>query len=304
MSASQGLADRRLVGIIEASFAVIVWGGAFVATKVALVQAAPVTVVWLRFGIGVLLLGAVVTLREQWQLPGWQDLRYFALLGLIGITFHQWLQSTGLVTAQATTTAWIVATIPVFMALLGWLVLREKLSRGQVFGIVLAAFGVLAVVSKGDVQQILAGRFGTMGDFLILVSAPNWAVFSALSRRGLQQYPATLMMFFVMLFGWLITTVLFLVGPGLPAIAAIQAESWWGIIFLGVFASGFAYVTWYDALQILPVAQVGAFVYLEPFVTVLVAAWVLGESFGLAELLGAATILAGIWLVNRSALKR
>ena len=46
-------------------------------------------------------------------------------------------------------------------------------------------------------------------------------------------------------------------------------------------------------------AQAGAFVYLEPFVTVLVAAWVLGESFGLAELLGAATILAGIWLVNR-----
>lgn len=289
----------RLLGIFEAFFAVSIWGGSFVATKVALAQAAPLTVVWLRFGIGVLLLGLAVTLRRQWRKPGAADLRYFALLGLIGITLHQWLQSTGLVTARATTTAWIVATIPVFMALLGWLVLREKLRRGQVVGILLAALGVLAIVSKGDVGQILVGRFGSLGDFLILVSAPNWAVFSALSRRGLQQYPATLMMFYVMLFGWLFTTLLFLAGPGLPAVGAIQVQSWWGIVFLGVFASGLAYVAWYDALQILPVAQAGAFVYLEPFVTVLVAAWVLGETFGLAEALGAATILAGIWLVNR-----
>ena len=292
--------DRRLIAILEGLFSVIVWGGSFVATKVALANAAPVTVVWLRFGIGVLLLGVAVSLRRQWRLPGWTDLGYFALLGLIGITFHQWLQSTGLLTARATTTAWIVATIPVFMALLGWLVLHEKLTRRQIVGILLAGVGVLVILSKGDLKQIFLGRFGTIGDFLILVSAPNWAVFSALSRRGLRQYPAALMIFFVMLFGWIFSSFLFLIKPGFSAILAIQPQSWAGILFLGIFASGLAYVTWYDALQVLPVAQAGAFVYIEPFVTVLVAAWVLREPFGLMELLGALTILAGIWLVNRN----
>ncbi len=292
--------DRRLVAIVEALFSVIVWGGSFVATKVALANAAPMTVVWLRFGIGVLLLGAAVTLRRQWRLPGWADLGYFALLGLIGITFHQWLQSTGLLTARATTTAWIVATIPVFMALLGWLVLHEKLTRRQIVGILLAGVGVLVILSKGDLKQIIFGRFGTIGDFLILISAPNWAIFSTLSRRGLQQYPAALMIFFVMLFGWIFSSFLFLIKPGFSAILAIQPQSWGGILFLGIFASGLAYVTWYDALQVLPVAQAGAFVYVEPFVTVLVATWVLKESFGIVELLGALTILSGIWLVNRN----
>lgn len=292
--------DRRLLGIIEALFAVVVWGGSFVATKVALANAAPMTVVWLRFGIGVILLGVAVTLRRQWRLPGWTDLGYFALLGFIGIAFHQWLQATGLVTARATTTAWIVATIPVFMAILGWLVLHEKLTRRQILGIILAGVGVLVIISKGDVRQIFAGNFGTPGDFLILLSAPNWAIFSALSRRGLAEFPATLMMFFVMLFGWIFTSLLFLWQPGFSAIRVIPPQSWGGILFLGVFASGLAYVAWYDALQTLPVVQAGAFVYLEPFVTVLVAAWVLGESFGVPELFGALTILGGVWLVNRN----
>jgi drug/metabolite transporter (DMT)-like permease len=66
-----------------------------------------------------------------------------------------------------------------------------------------------------------------------------------------------------------------------------------------VFCSGLAYIFWYDGLQALPVAQVGAFVYLEPFVTVIVAALVLSEPMTLASLTGGGTILLGVWLVNR-----
>lgn len=279
-------------------FAVIVWGGSFIATKVALRDISPVTVVWLRFALGFAILGLAVLLRGQFALPGKADLAYFALLGFIGITFHQWLQSTGLVTAQATTTAWIVATTPIFMALLGWLLLKEKLRGWQAAGIGLAACGVLLVVSQGDFASLAAGRVGTYGDLLVLISAPNWAVFSALSRRGLQRFPATRMMFYVMGFGWLFTSVLFFSGPGLGEIARLTGPGWLGIGFLGVACSGLAYIFWYDALQALPVAQAGAFVYLEPFVTVVIAALVLAEPLLLASLLGGAAILGGVWLVQ------
>ena len=174
-----------LIPVLEALFAVIAWGGSFVATKVALRDVSPVTVVWLRFAMGVVILGAAVIARKQLALPARKELAYFTLLGFLGITFHQWLQSTGLQTSQASTTAWIVATTPIFMALLGWLMLGESLVTMQIAGIFLAAFGVLLVVTKGDLSLLAAGRIGTFGDFLILLSAPNWAVFSTLSRRGL-----------------------------------------------------------------------------------------------------------------------
>jgi drug/metabolite transporter (DMT)-like permease len=290
---------NRSRAILEAFIAVVVWGASFVATKVALRYTNPDVVVWLRFGMGVIILGVALLARGKFALPEKRDWLYFALLGFIGITFHQWLQSTGLLTTQATTTGWIVSTIPVFMALLGWLALNEKLRWLQWSGIFLSTFGVLMVVTRGDLFLLTSGKFGTAGDFLILVSAPNWAIFSVLSRRGLKKYPATLMMFYVMVFGWLFSSFWVLAQGGLNQIGLIPWDGWAGIAFLGIFCSGLAYIFWYDALQSLPVAQTGAFLYLEPVVTVIVAALILAERMTVFTLLGGGLILAGVWMVNR-----
>lgn len=291
----------KLVAILEATFTVIAWGASFIATKVALQDISPVSVVWLRFSMGVIILGAIVALRGQWALPKPKEIGSYALLGFIGITFHQWLQSTGLVTAQASTTAWIVATTPVFIALLGWLLLREKLGWIGITGIVLAAAGVLLVVSKGDLQALTTGRFGTPGDLLILISAPNWAVFSVLSRRVLRVHSPTRSMFYVMGFGWLFSSLLFFSGSGLADIGRLTLNGWLGVGFLGIFCSGLAYFFWYDALSVLPASRAGVFLYLEPLVAVIVAAWLLDEPVFLASVLGGAIILLGVWLVNRPA---
>jgi len=301
-SLPMGINRRR--AMFEALFAVAVWGASFVATKVALRYAISDVVVWLRFAMGVVILGMAVLAGRKFALPEKRDWPYFALLGFLGITFHQWLQSTGLVTSQATTTGWIVASIPVFMAVLGWLVLKEKMLWLQMAGILLSAFGVLLVVSRGALFLLASGKVGAVGDFLVLVSAPNWAVFSVLSRRGLKKYPATLMMFYVMTLGWLFSSILFFAQGGLSQIGSIPWDGWAAITFLGIFCSGLAYIFWYDALQALPVAQTGAFLYLEPVVTVIVAALILKERLTLVTLLGGVLILTGVWLVNRKKVGR
>ena len=164
--------------MIEGLLAVVVWGASFIATKIALADASPVTVVWIRFAVGVVVLGAAVAIRGEFAIVSRRELATFALLGLIGITFHQWLQANALVTSQASTSGWIVATTPIFIAVLARFVLHERLSWPRIAGIALAAVGVLLVVSKDDPATLLAGRFGAPGDVLILISAPNWAVFS------------------------------------------------------------------------------------------------------------------------------
>jgi len=291
---------NRLLPYFEVLFAVIVWGASFIATKIGVKDVTPITVVWLRFGMGVLILGAAVLARREFAWPAKNEWAYFALLGFLGITWHQWLQSTGLVTAQASTTAWIVATTPIFMALLAWLVLKEKLNWVQVSGIALAALGVLVVVSDGDFGSILHGKFGTPGDYLIMLSAPNWAIFSTLSRRGLQKHPAARMMFYVMTFGWLFSSVSFFSGGHLSQISRLSTSGWIGVAFLGIFCSGLAYIAWYDGLQAIAASQVGAFLYLEPLVAVVVAAVILSEPVTWASLLGGVVILIGVYLVNRA----
>ncbi len=289
----------KTIPYLEALFAVVVWGASFIATKVALQDIPPLAVVWLRFSMGVIILGVTVAARRQFALPRKNEWAYFALLGFLGITFHQWLQSNGLQTSEAGTTAWIVATTPVFMALLAWAVLKETLTWSKTLGIFLAFAGVLLVVSKGDLSSISIGRFGAPGDKLILVSAVNWAVFSVLSRRGLKTYPAGLMMFYVMALGWVFTTVLFFATENITTISALTFNGWLGIAFLGIFCSGLAYIAWYDALQALSAAQTGVFLYIEPLVAVIVAFFVLGEPITWVSLAGGGIILFGVWLVNR-----
>ncbi|MBI2757904.1 MAG: DMT family transporter [Chloroflexi bacterium] len=290
----------KLIPYLEAVFTVVVWGGTFIATKIALQEVSPATIVWLRFAMGVVILGAAVLIRKQFAIPQKSEWLYFALLGFIGVTFHQWLQATGLQTAQATTTAWIVATTPVFIAILGWLVLKEKLNWIQVSGIAAAALGVLLIVSKGNLGALFSGKEGTIGDLLVLISAPNWAIYTILSRRELARHPAARMMFYVMLLGWLFTTVwIFGFGPGLSEIPNITLKGWSAILALGIFGSGLAYIAWYDALQALPASQLGVFLNIEPLVTTLIAASLLGEPITLLVLSGGAIIIAGVWLVNR-----
>ncbi|HET19108.1 MAG TPA: DMT family transporter [Chromatiales bacterium] len=294
----------RALAYGKTGLAVVVWGASFIATKVALREVSPPTVVWLRFGIGTLLLGGVVLGRSELALPARREWGKLALLGLIGITVHQLLQSNGLVTARATTTAWIVATTPIFIAALGWLLLRERLSGVALLGITLAAGGVLVVVTGGELRSLAAGRIGTPGDLLVMVSAPNWALFSVLSRRTLQDgggRGAAGTLFWVMGIGWALSSIPLLAGPGFGEIGALTAAGWLGIGFLGLFCSGLAYIFWYDALGALPASQVGAFLYLEPLVTVVVAAVVLpqAEPITAASVLGGGVILLGVWLVSR-----
>lgn len=283
---------------LEAAFASIVWGVSFVATKIALAQASPVTVVWVRFAMGVLVLGLAVLARREFLLPRRSEWGYFALLGFIGITFHQWLQANGLRTSQASTTAWILTSIPVFIAILGWLFLHERIDHNTALGIGLAALGVLLVVTRGDWSAIAQGRLGAPGDLLILLSAPNWAVFSILSRKGLKEHPAARMMFYVMLLGWFFTTFWWLAARGWNDLPHLNGTGWLSLFFLGVFSSGLAYIAWYDALQALTAANTGVFLYLEPLAAMGVGAWLLQEQITLFSLLGGLAIVGGVYLVN------
>jgi len=289
----------KIIPVVKALFAVTVWGASFIATKVVLQDVLPVTVVWLRFGMGVIILGVTVAVRRQFALPKRNEWFYFAILGFLGITFHQWLQSTALMTSRASTTAWIVATTPIFMALLGWLALKEKLHWFQTGGIFLAALGVILVVTDGDVAFLSHAHFGQPGDILVLISSFNWAVFSTLSKYGLASHPPARMMFFVMGFGWLFTSFLFFSTTNLGEIQQLTPNGWLGVFFLGIFCSGFAYIAWYDALRVLPSAQLGAFLYFEPPIAVIVATLLLTETFSWAALAGGVIILLGVWMVNR-----
>jgi len=285
---------------VRIGLAVLFWGASFVATKTALGELTPFAIIAARFGIGLVVLIAVLAWRREWRPVPAPDVARFALLGFIGILVHQWLQVTGMRTTTATNTGWMVALMPVFTALLARALLGERLTPVRLSGIALAFTGALVVLGRGKLDPAMLGLPSARGDLLVFLSAPNWAIFSVLSKPLLRRYPAALVMSHVFLFGLLFVVPLAVGDKAWEQLAQLSATGWTAVLFLGVLCSGVAYVFWYDGLRAADASQVAAFLYFEPLVTVVVASRLLGETITPATLLGGAVILAGVWLVNRT----
>ena len=284
---------------LKAFLAIVVWGASFIATKIALREAHPATIILFRFAFGVTVLWIAIW---RWGLFRWvsgRDLLYLAILGFISVPFHLAIQAAGLLFTTATSMGWIIALIPVFTALLAWVFLGEPMTVLKVIGSAIAFFGAVFVVTRGALSLDTFRLPSTVGDALAVASALNLAVFQVASKPILRRIEPTLAM------GWLV-----LLGGSLSVpFAALQAVSdlprlsldgWLAIAFLGVLCSGVGYLIWYDALSKVDASQLSSLSYIQPLVTVVVAALVLGEAITPPVLLGGAVILLGVYLVNRS----
>ena len=291
--------NSSIIAQIKLTASIIIWGGSFIATKYTVTEVSPITVIWLRFMIGLIILGIFARRRGDLRLDSWKDASQFIILGLLGITLPQWMQARGLVTSDASTTAWISSTTPIFMAILGWLFLKEKLTWSSISGILLAGIGVLLVISKGKLSSLFANGFGKPGDIIILISAPVWAIYSIFSRPSLQRHSVIKVTFYTILFGWMFSSIEFALGSKWTEFNQLTLTGWSAVMYLGVFCSALAYIFYNDGLQSLSSSQVGAYLYIEPLVATLVSAVLLSEQIVLATIIGGAFILFGIWLVNQ-----
>ncbi|HCL78419.1 MAG TPA: hypothetical protein DIC53_00455 [Synergistaceae bacterium] len=294
-----GVATARL----KALCAVILWGGSLPASKIAVSQISFDTLLWLRIGSGFLVLLLYLALKGRLRRLSAMDTAVFAGLGFIGVFLHNAIQAIALETTAAGLSGLITAANPIAIAVLGRVILDEKLNARKKGGILLAAVGVLILLSRGDPAVFLGFRFSS-GELLMLTGILTWGLFSVLSRKALKNVDPGLAMSYALAFGLLYSTAVILHTGRYDEIPSITPLAWGNILFLGIFCSGIAYVLWYDALQVLPASEVGVFLYINPVVAVLISAVLLGEPVTVSMLLGGLLIFSGVWFVNRSTERR
>jgi len=165
-----------------ALLSVVFWGTSFVATKIALRELSPTTLIFVRFAQGSALMIVILLFRREMSLPPKATWPWLGLMGFVGIFVHQLLQVHGLKLTTATTTGWLIGLIPLWTAVLSRFVLKEPMSRQKVIGLLLGFAGALLLISRGNLSSQLLALPATRGDLLVLLSTLNWAVYSVLGR--------------------------------------------------------------------------------------------------------------------------
>ncbi len=285
---------------IAVLIAVVFWGLSFVATKTALRELSPTTLIFLRFAVGVSLLAVILHWRRGPMLPPAQALPDLALMGFVGVFIHQLLQSFGLTKATAVHTGWLIGITPIWSALLSGIFLKERFGGIKIAGLLGGLAGALLVISQGRVNADTFRLPSTRGDFLILVSTVNWAVYSVLGHKTIKQIGALRSTFGALLIGTVMLAPLFILSSGWRELTTLSANGWGALLFLGIGCSGLGYLFWYGALEKIEVSRVSAFLYIEPFVTLLAAVLLLNEPVHAITICGGLLVLGSVYLLQHA----
>lgn len=284
-----------------ALWAVIFWGFSFIATKVALREVHPFTLLTLRYGIGGFLLLLFQLQKDKRFLKAFsaKDWLFIFLLAIVGISGHTLLQAYGLLYTTAINTGWIVAVMPIFITISARLFLREPITARKMVGILIGFSGVSLVISKGTFSLSSLRSGSTFGDLLVLISALTWTAFTVGGRGFLSRFSALAAITPIIIVGCLITFPFTWMIWEWNTLLHLSLSAWMGILFLGVLCSGLAYLFWYSALEKKDSGIVGMYLYLEPFVTLVGAYFLLGEEVRWITLMGGGMILLGVYLATR-----
>lgn len=284
----------------QALAAVIFWGFSFIATKVALKEVHPFTLLTLRYAIGALMLLLVQLNRNRTflKLFSRRDWIYMIVLAAVGVSGLGLLQAYGLLYTTAINTGWIIAINPILIALLARFFIGEAITLKKATGILLGLSGVFFIISKGVFSLSLFQFASTYGDFLILASALAWSGFTVAGKDFISRFPPLATVTIIMLVGCLLVLPLSLFKGEWDNLIHFSLTAWAGILFLGIFCSGLGYLFWYSALEKRDSGVVGMYLYLEPFATLISAYLLLGEEIGWITLMGGGMILAGVFLAT------
>jgi drug/metabolite transporter (DMT)-like permease len=290
-------------GIVFAALGVVLlWGTNFVLLKAIFAEFEVPSFLFARY-LGLLALAwAVVAVRSRRRGLAVRiesaDRARFAMAGFLGFSIYTSLSMIGLDYTTAFSNALLLATAPMFAALLLRVLRAEPISRRQWPAMAVALGGVALFVG----EKVRDGwtSAGT-GDLISLAAAFFFAAYTVVNRPLVERYPAPTVMAWTLTVGAL--PVLLASLPWLPAEdwGAISPTAWLVVGWSTVMPVYGAYLVWGWVSYRDGVARTTLFIYLVPIVGGITSWILLDEGFGTQKIAGALLTTGGLVLARRAA---
>jgi drug/metabolite transporter (DMT)-like permease len=274
--------------------------GSYVALSKPLLEAFPLLVLaLLRFAIAAVVMlpfiapardEAPLARREQWQL---------FCMSFFGNFLFSLAMLNGIALSSATAAGVILATLPAMVALLSWLLLRERIGARVLAAVALAVLGiaVLQVARHGEAALPLS----LLGTALLLGAVLCEAVYVILARRLAATRSALRVAALINLWGLALIAPFGLAQWHAADFAAVGTGEWALLAFYSISASLVAVWLWVSGIKYVPAAQAGVFTVALPISATAVGVALLGEPFSALHALALLLAVAGVLLAASAA---
>lgn len=287
--------NKSTAGIISGLLAASIWGGMYVVSKVVLNVIPPFALLTSRLILGFIALAIVIQVKGGFTIRPRQFWSFFGV-GVVGYGISLGFQFIGTKLSTAANGSLVTSATPALVLPFAFFLLNESITKRRFIAILLASFGVLAVIDPRT-AQFSSSLF--MGNLSLLGAAITWALYSVLVRK-VSSNADVLQASAIMLLGGLPLTI----PAGIweistQGIGAITPGIIGGILFLGIISTAIAMFLWNFAFAELPAAVASLTFFAQPLVGSLLGWFFLGEKITALFITGGILIAAGILISSR-----
>ncbi len=279
---------------------ILFWGVNFSVVKFALAALPPLAFNGVRFFVAastMLILARATGNRFNFQR---RHVAYLIGLGLLGNTAYQLFFVFGIAQTTANNSALILATVPVWVALIGTISGVERVELKGWLGVGLSLSGIILIILGGEHQtEFDFGGATLRGDVLVLLGTWCWSSYTLLTRPMMRHYSSASVTSFSTMMGTI--PLLLLSTPVLVNLdwAAVPFTAWVAVVFSGIFGIALAYFFWNYGVSRIGSARTALYSNLTPPIALLVAWLWLGETLTAQQWGGALLALMGVVLARR-----
>lgn len=278
----------------------LVWGSTYLGIAIAVQTIPPFVMAAIRFLLAgaALLAWSILRSGGSFAWPTRREWRDSAIVGGLLLGGGMGLVAWGEQTVPSGIAALLIATMPVWVAILGGLFLGERLPRSAVAGIVVGFVGVAILVGPSVVGG--AGALDPAGLVALIISPIAWASGSLFaSHRAVLPARPLVSTGTQMLTGGLVLAAMSIVSGEWQGFepAAVSTDSFLAFVYLTLIGSLVAFTTFSWLVSIAPLALVTTYAYVNPVVAVILGAIVLHEPIDARTLVAGAVIVAAVALI-------
>ncbi|MCI0765936.1 DMT family transporter [Bacillus sp. TL12] len=272
----------------------LLWGGNFVVGKSLVGHASPMTLTSLRWIIAVLCLFPIVWFKEKKLFPPRTAILPLLLMGITGVVLFNIFQFLALEHTSATNVGLISTLNAISIALFSSLFLKEKINGLQILSMILSFFGVLLVLSKGNIALLFSLHFNS-GDLWMIAAVCIWGIYSVCSKWATKTTSPMMATLYSGIFG-----VILLLPFNIPSftVSHINASFITSLLYTGLISTVVCMVFWNIGVQKLGATTSGIFLNFNPIFTAILAFLFLGEELTWVQILGTVIVVTGCYLFS------